>query len=197
MSLSNAVVKSLKAGEEVRRFTRHKDEICSLNLSLDASRAISADVAGEIWFWHIGTNDQGRKHQMKEASAELTTISPNNRLVAWLIKPYKLHGRERKRQRVGMWNLRRNEYEEAELQKVKIKCLAFSLDGTVLACGLMDGRIALLDTRRAFSGRKPKAFFLREHRAEITELEFSPDGRSMLSTDIRGVRYMWSVSPEA
>ncbi len=66
---------------------------------------------------------------------------------------------------------------------------ALSPDGSALAVGSRDGRVRLLDLR---SGKvRP---FARGHRATVADLAFTPDGRTLVSSDFGGGVIVWDVA---
>ena len=72
--------------------------------------------------------------------------------------------------------------------------IAYSPDGTILACGRQDNSIELWDVQRKESIHK-----LRGHKDQIRSMEFSPDGRTLVSAG--GIRdhtvHIWDVDAKS
>ena len=68
--------------------------------------------------------------------------------------------------------------------------VAFSQDGSTIATGDLAGRVCLWNARE--SSRRPIASF-KAHTREITNLSFSPDSQSLLSTGRDGTARVWNL----
>ena len=79
--------------------------------------------------------------------------------------------------------------------KGKIKRVAFSQDGKLLASGGEDGLIILWQLERELENSLKATYrFTLQHEDWVTGLVFSPDGETLVSSSIDGALHFWDVA---
>ena len=128
-------------------------------INLKTSRKFS-----EIILWDLNTGKQIRKLPVKENSIVTDlTFRPDGQLLLWISTD------KENTSTVALWDSVKNEHLR-NLDRTDVRSLAFSPNGKVLAVGLDNGKVGILDEEY-----EPTAS-LEALSDEVADLAFSPDG---------------------
>jgi WD40 repeat protein len=161
---------------------RHTDEVFSVAFSPDGKLLASGGAKdGFIFLWDVASGRKVRELTGHSTDHAYLTFSPDGRTIA-------AGGQDGT---VNRWDVDTGQQQEAwrcHAPAVKVRPVAYSPDGRLLASGGTDGTVPLLD---AATGQRRQPF---QCRAFVTNLAFSPDGRTLAAVTEAPLRL--TINPE-
>lgn len=158
-------------GKLLRTIRGHGGWVISVNWSADGRYLLSGDRDGLIKVWDLDTNEMPVWSQQKASSVFATTFTPKNELIAM--------GRHIDGN-LALWNLSTGRGLGILGPVGTVTSAAFSKDGKLIAVAA-EPQIKIY---RAGSGRLISS--LEAPAVDVYSLEFSPDGKTLLSGDRQG-----------
>jgi serine/threonine protein kinase len=170
-------------GRELEAQLRHEGAVGGVAFIHDGETLVSGGRDATVKYWEVAAIAAGdAKRQMRRQPAEVTTLTVTAR------EDLLVTGH-------GNLNLRGHDPESGRLVatfhglRAVSSALAFSPDGSLLACGGRDGSIRLFRV----SGRAQLRHY-EAHSKTVSSLAFFPDGRHMVSVAMDKEIAIWEVS---
>lgn len=144
----------------------------------DRTILFNTDQQGRVWVWEVAT---GRLLQRLQG--------PPPPLSARVISQHHLALGAQQEGFVRLYDLKTGHESRLEGHKSRVRGLAFSPDGTILASGSVDGTIRLWSTAKGEA-----LATLSGHMEEVSDVAFSPDGRTLASVNARLSVKLWHIA---
>lgn len=164
-----------------RSLTEHEGSALRLAFSPDSTILAAADSGNSIKLWFIE-----KTQQLASLTGHLDTItglafSPSGETLVSAAADMS----------VRIWEIPSGKELKTLQLGIPIASLAYSKDGTILAAGMVDGTIVILDPNSS----KPETplVVLAGHKLDVTTLDFSPDGNTLASGSKDGTIRFWQV----
>ncbi len=165
---------NVETGEITSTLDTHGNQITNLAINSDGTLLASSSWTGEITLWDLKTKMVIRKIEMKDGDFQINSLrfSPNNRWLAWIGVDL-----NHEKDRVQLYDLKTQAMELAA-QGTSIFDIAISPDSSILAVGDFDENTVTL-----FKIPAGKLLSLFKSPNGIEDVEFSPDGATLLAAD--------------
>jgi WD40 repeat protein len=170
---------SIADGDRIRRFKGHESRVIRLSFSPDGARLAGSDDQGGILLWEAGSGQLLWKQQASPSGAPGIAFHPEGQRIASACD----------REGVKIWAGNGQPIQTLECGG-DVQLVAWSPDGLLLATGDSRGTVAIWE---AASGERRQVF--RGHHGPLRSLDFSRDGRALLSQDVSAVLRVWRLVP--
>ncbi|MBY0523775.1 MAG: WD40 repeat domain-containing protein [Gemmataceae bacterium] len=171
----------------------HKEWVLGLSMSRDGATLLSGDDAGEVVLWNRAEAKETRRWRIK-GWAFAVAVSPDAQLALVSERFPLVFTPADQRNAVKIWDLTTGQvkHDLSAQFKMYIGSAAFSPDGKQVVIGHAGeterGKLFLID---AETGKKVREYA--GHMGGITDVQFSADGKFLLSTGRDTVVRVWNV----
>lgn len=173
-------------GSLVRTYEGHKDILYSLAISPDGGVLATGSYDQKIKLWDTATGKEIKTLHGHNGAVFGLAFRPDGKILASASGD----------RTVKLWDVVKGERVDTLSQPLKeVYCVAWSRDGRRLYAGGRDNRIRVWEvSESAFETTNPLRESRFAHEGTILRLEFSPDGKSLLSSaDDRTVK-LWDAT---
>jgi WD40 repeat protein len=176
--------------QEINRLDSHQGWVWEVSFSPDGNLLVTASEDGEAIVWsREGEKLATLKHSDRVYGA---TFSPNNQMIATASKDGM----------VRLWTTNGELLRTYPGHTKSVYTVAFSPDGHLLASGSDDNTIKIwqvdLDSLETIPDREPiPRQTLTVHKDAVTNLNFSPDGKQLLSASYDNTIKLWQIEDES
>jgi WD40 repeat protein len=146
--------------------------------SADWKMLFATDELGRVLIWEVATGKLLRRLQ-----------GPPPPISAGVISPHHLAIGAQQENVVRLYDLQSGRESQLMGHKGRVRGLAFTPDGTMLASGSVDGTIRLWNTANGQT-----LAILPGHMEETSDVAFSPDGRTLASVNLRLSVKLWHIA---
>jgi len=166
--------------KEISTIRGHGSQISSIDWSPDSKWLVTADIDGSIKVWNLAVNSMPILPTEAVITYYSTTFTSKGELIALGMTADA---------NIKLWNLTtgREMYKLPEMKS--ILCSAFSKDGETFAIGSMGEPVRIRETT---SGNLISTLI--EQQPYVYSVDFSPDGKKLVTGDERGNLILWEVS---
>jgi len=166
------------------RLSGHSARIYSIAFSPDGCLIASASMDHSVRLWTVETGQQSVVLSGHNSDVRKVAFSPNGEILA--------SGSEDKTLRLWTNITGRSAQTHILDQEAEVHSVCFSPDGAMLAVGLGNGTIRLLDVMtRTYTET------LRGHTSDVYSVQFSSDGRSLVSSSWGDSVRLWNLHQNA
>lgn len=185
----NAIfVWDLQSGALLRRFAGHGDQPYDVAYSPDGSLLVSGAQDGSVRIWDVENGTQLTRFLGHDSGIEVVAFAPDGLAIA-------SGGQDGN---VRLWDLQSGaEFHRFILHDRPVYGVAYSPDGRLVAGGSWDHTISIWDVqtgrlmRRLGSPNNTDPFF--GHTNWITQMEFTPDSRQIITASYDMTMILWDV----
>lgn len=179
----NSENKMIIRNTQTLKIVNHKileDEVRIISYSPDGKFIVSGSYKGKIYVWDSSTFDLVKVFHVTGTTKDLSFSADGKFLLSAVYS-----------KRVILWDFVSGKViRKFEEFKSNVRCAVLSSDGELAATGHVNGDINIWYTK---TGKPVRKIFSSYRRDDINDLEFSPDGKSLLSGSADDYIVLWSL----